>query len=76
MKTIIRRILCGKQRAVSDPPNLGATPSFFVTQVGGDTQEIGPGDVVVLPPGVTHRFSVLHSPMSYIVYRFEVMPSP
>ncbi len=65
-----------EQRAVSDPPNLGDTPSFFVTQVGGDTQEIGPGDVVVLPAGVPHRFSVLHSPMSYIIYRFEVTPSP
>lgn len=65
-----------EQRAVSDPPNLGATPSYFVTQVGGDTQEIGPGDVVVLPAGIPHRFSVLHSPMSYIIYRFEVMPSP
>lgn len=65
-----------EQRAVSDPPNLGDTPSFFVTQVGGDTQEIGPGDVVVLPAGIPHRFSVLHSPMSYIIYRFEVTPSP
>ena len=76
MMTIIRRILCGKQRAVSDPPNPGDRPSFFETQVGGDTQEIGPGDVVVLPAGVPHRFSMLHSPMSYIIYRFEVTPSP
>ncbi len=76
MMTIIRRILCGKQRAVSDPPNPGDRPSFFETQVGGDTQEIGPGDVVVLPTRVPHRFSVLHSPMSYIIYRFEVTPSP
>ncbi len=65
-----------EQRAVSDPPNLGDTPSYFVTQVGGDTQEIGPGDVVVLPAGIPHRFSVLHTPMSYIIYRFEVTPSP
>jgi hypothetical protein len=76
MKTIIRRILCGRQRALSDSPNLGDTPSFFETQVGGDTQEIGLGDVVVLPAGVPHRFSVLHSPMAYIIYRFEVTPSP
>ncbi len=76
MKTVVCRILCGKQRAVSDPPNLGDSPSLFVTQVGGDTQEIGPGDVVVLPAGVPHRFSVLHSPMPYIIYRFEVTPSP
>lgn len=61
-----------EQRPVSDPPNLGPTPSFFATQVGGETQQIGPGDIVVIPAGVPHRLSVLDSPMSYIIYRFEV----
>lgn len=64
------------QRAVSDPPNLGDTPSYFVTQVGGDVQEVGPGDVVILPAGVPHRFSALEGTISYIIYRFEVRPAP
>jgi mannose-6-phosphate isomerase-like protein (cupin superfamily) len=61
-----------EQRPVSDPPNLGPTPSFFATQVGGVTQHVGVGDIVVIPPGVPHRLSELDSPMSYIIYRFEV----
>ncbi|MDP1931501.1 MAG: hypothetical protein Q8L60_08595 [Gammaproteobacteria bacterium] len=64
-----------EQRPVSDPPNLGPTPSFFVTQVGGETQHIESGDIVVIPAGVPHRFSELDGPMSYIIYRFEVTPA-
>jgi hypothetical protein len=30
-------------RPVSDPPNIGSTPSFFVSQVGGDTRSVGWG---------------------------------
>ena len=56
---------------VSDPPNLGPTPSFFVTQVGGETQRVGVGDVVILPAGLPHRLSELDGPTSYIIYRFE-----
>lgn len=61
-----------EQRPVSDPANLGPTPSFFAVQVGGETQHVGPGDIVVIPAGVPHRLSELDSPMSYIIYRFEV----
>lgn len=64
------------QRPVSDPPNLGDTPSYFVTQVGGDEQEVGPGDVVILPAGIPHRFSALAGTISYIIYRFEVRAAP
>jgi mannose-6-phosphate isomerase-like protein (cupin superfamily) len=56
---------------VSDPPNLGPTPSFFVTQIGGRTQRVGVGDVVILPAGLPHRLSQLDGPTSYIIYRFE-----
>lgn len=59
---------------VSDPPNLGPTPSFFVTQVGGETRRVGVGDVVILPAGLPHRLSELDGPTSYIIYRFEGTP--
>jgi mannose-6-phosphate isomerase-like protein (cupin superfamily) len=56
---------------VSDPPNLGTTPSFFVTQVGGEIRRVGPGDVVILPAGLPHRLSEIDGPISYYIYRFE-----
>ena len=56
---------------VSDPPNLGLTPSFFVTQVGGDVRRVGPGDIVIIPAGLPHRLIELDGPMSYTIYRFE-----
>ena len=56
---------------VSDPPNLGLTPSFFVTQVGGDVRRVGPGDIVIIPAGLPHRLIELGGPMSYTIYRFE-----
>lgn len=58
-------------RPVSDPPNLGLTPSFFATQVGGESRRVGPGDIIVIPAGVPHRLIDLDGPMSYLIYRFE-----
>jgi mannose-6-phosphate isomerase-like protein (cupin superfamily) len=60
-----------ESQPVSDPPNLGLTPSFFVTQVGGETRRVGPGDIVVIPAGLPHRLIELDGPMSYTIYRFE-----
>ncbi len=59
------------QRPVSDPPNLGPTPSYFVTQVGGVTRKVGPKDLVILPAGIPHRFTQIDGPISYVIYRFE-----
>jgi len=56
---------------VSDPPNLGLTPSFFVTQVGGEVRRVGPGDIVIIPAGLPHRLSEIDGPISYTIYRFE-----
>ena len=58
-------------RPVSDPPNLGPTPSFSGSQVGGAAQKVGPGDLVVVPAGTPHRFIQLDGPISYVIYRFE-----
>lgn len=56
---------------VSDPPNLGPTPSFFAEQRGGESRRIEPGDMVVIPAGIPHRFSEIDGPLSYVIYRFE-----
>jgi oxalate decarboxylase/phosphoglucose isomerase-like protein (cupin superfamily) len=59
---------------VSDPPNLGPTPGFDVTQDGGVTQKVKAGDLVIIPAGLPHRFSELDGPIDYVVYRFETVP--
>lgn len=56
---------------VSDPPNLGPTPSFYVTQAGGTSRAVKPKDIVVIPAGLPHRFSQLDGPIEYVIYRFE-----
>jgi mannose-6-phosphate isomerase-like protein (cupin superfamily) len=58
-------------RPVSDPPNLGPTPSFSGAQVGGVSQKLSPKDVVIVPAGMPHRFIQLDGPISYVIYRFE-----
>ncbi len=64
------------QRPVSDPPNLGPTPSFSGTQVGGVSQKLSPKDVVIVPAGMPHRFIQLDGPISYVIYRFEATARP
>jgi mannose-6-phosphate isomerase-like protein (cupin superfamily) len=56
---------------VSDPPNLGPTPSWYVTQAGGVTRKVKPNDIVIIPAGLPHRFSELDGPIEYVIYRFE-----
>ena len=59
-------------KPVSDPPNLGPTPSFYVTQAGAAaTQKVKQGDLVIIPAGLPHRFSELDGPIEYVIYRFE-----
>ncbi len=60
-----------ESQPVSDPANLGLTPSFFVTQVGGEVRRVGPGDIVIIPAGLPHRLSEIDGPISYTIYRFE-----
>ena len=52
-----------------------AGPSVRGTIQGGDSRRIGPGDVVVIPPGVPHRFSKLEGTITYLVTRIEA-PRP
>ena len=45
---------------------------------GGQSRKVGPGDVIVIPPGVAHWFSAVESDMNYLVIRVDadhVLPS-
>jgi mannose-6-phosphate isomerase-like protein (cupin superfamily) len=52
-----------------------AGPSIRGTIQGGESRRMGPGDVVVIPPGVPHRFSKLEGTITYLVTRIEA-PRP
>ena len=52
-----------------------AGPSIRGSIEGGETRRMGPGDVVVIPPGVPHRFSKLEGTITYLVTRIEA-PRP
>ena len=54
-----------------DLTRLGAGMSHTGTHVGGTSQQVKPGDVIVVPAGMPHRFSQLDGPIQYLVYRFE-----
>ena len=58
-------------RPVSDPPNLGPTPTFSGESTGGVSRKVGPKDIVIVPAGMPHRFTQLDRPITYIIYRFE-----
>jgi mannose-6-phosphate isomerase-like protein (cupin superfamily) len=38
---------------------------------GGRSRKVGPGDVIVIPPGVAHWFSAMESDMNYLVVRVD-----
>jgi mannose-6-phosphate isomerase-like protein (cupin superfamily) len=52
-----------------------AGPSVRGTIQGGESRRMEPGDVVVIPPGVPHRFSKLEGTITYLVTRIEA-PRP
>jgi mannose-6-phosphate isomerase-like protein (cupin superfamily) len=47
-------------------------PSTSGTAIrNGQSRKVGPGDVVVIPPGVAHWFSAVESDMNYLVVRVD-----
>jgi len=38
---------------------------------GGQSRHVGPGDVIIIPPGVPHWFSHVDSDMNYLVVRVD-----
>jgi uncharacterized protein YjlB len=37
----------------------------------GQSRRIGPGDVIVIPPGVAHWFSAIEKDLDYLVFRVD-----
>ena len=48
-----------------------AGPSVRGVIEGGASHEVGPNDVIVIPPGMPHRFSKLSGTITYLVSRIE-----
>jgi mannose-6-phosphate isomerase-like protein (cupin superfamily) len=47
-------------------------PSTGGTSIrAGQSRKVGPGDVIVIPPGVAHWFSAVESDMNYLVVRID-----
>jgi mannose-6-phosphate isomerase-like protein (cupin superfamily) len=38
---------------------------------GGQQRTIGPGDVIIVPPGVAHWFSAIEADLDYLVFRVD-----
>jgi mannose-6-phosphate isomerase-like protein (cupin superfamily) len=38
---------------------------------GGESRKIGPGDVIIVPPGVAHWFSAIETDLDYLVFRVD-----
>ena len=41
------------------------------TIAGGQSRRIGPGDVIIVPPGVAHWFSAIEKDLDYLVFRVD-----
>ena len=47
-------------------------PSTTGTSItGGQSRRIGPGDVIIVPPGVAHWFSAIEKDLDYLVFRVD-----
>jgi mannose-6-phosphate isomerase-like protein (cupin superfamily) len=55
----------------TDLTRVNAGMSQTGTRIGGVSQRVKPGDIVMVPAGTPHSFSELDGPISYLVYRFE-----
>jgi mannose-6-phosphate isomerase-like protein (cupin superfamily) len=57
----------------ADPPNVRVGPGFTGTTVhNGVTREVGPGDVIVIPPNTPHLFTAIKTEkLVYITFRID-----
>lgn len=55
-----------------NPTHGGPGPSVSGTGVeNGVTREVGPGDVVIIPPNTPHFFSRIDSEITYLIFRVD-----
>jgi mannose-6-phosphate isomerase-like protein (cupin superfamily) len=54
-----------------DLARLAAGTGFSGVHEGGESLVVRPGDVVIVPEGTPHRFSVLEGEILYLTYRFD-----
>jgi mannose-6-phosphate isomerase-like protein (cupin superfamily) len=48
------------------------TPTWGGKYEGGETHKVGPGDVIVVPPGTSHQWTVIDSPdFAYFIARID-----
>jgi len=60
-----------KNPTPNDLARVAAGTGFSGVHEGGEARVIGPGDVVIVPEGTPHRFSVLEGEILYLTYRFD-----
>jgi mannose-6-phosphate isomerase-like protein (cupin superfamily) len=69
--TIVTGGSLGGTAKPTDLSRFGAGPSLAGERQGGESRRVGPGDTIIIPAGTPHSFSVLDSPISYLVFRFD-----
>jgi len=60
-----------KNPTPNDLSRVAAGAGLSGVHEGGEARVIGPGDVVIVPEGTPHRFSVLDGEILYLTYRFD-----
>jgi mannose-6-phosphate isomerase-like protein (cupin superfamily) len=68
----------GTIAAATTAPADGATVKILVGPSttgagieGGQQRRIGPGDIIIVPPGVAHWFSAIEKDLDYLVFRVD-----
>lgn len=68
----------GAMTSPSEAPADGSTVKVLVGPSttgsgieGGQRRTIGPGDVIIVPPGVAHWFSAIEKDLDYLVFRVD-----
>jgi glc operon protein GlcG len=59
---------------VVEPQSVSADEVRGKAIAGGETHQLKPGDVVVIPPGTPHQFTEVHGPFHYFVVK-PISPS-
>ena len=60
-----------KDAKPNDLARVAGGAGFSGGHEGGEAKVVGPGDVVIVPQGTPHRFSVLNGEILYLTYRFD-----